>query len=132
MSVEADDLPRVEGVPDESYAALAGRYGHVAHDVLTVAREQGALAQPIVPGLPDLLAEAVHAARHEQARTVGDVLLRRTRLALLDAAAVSQSGGAVERVAAALGDELGWDERRRADETAAFAAERELEGVGPA
>ena len=49
-----------------------------------VAAERGELAQPIVAdGPPDLLAEAVHAARHEQARSVGDVLLRRTRLGLL-------------------------------------------------
>ena len=41
---------------------------------------RGELAQPIVPGLPDLLAEAPFAARNEQARSVGDVLLRRTRL----------------------------------------------------
>jgi glycerol-3-phosphate dehydrogenase len=130
MAVEASDLPRVEGVPEESYAALAGRYGHVAHDVLNVAREQGTLAQPIVPGLPDLLAEAVHAARHEQARTVGDVLLRRTRLALLAAQAVTDGGEVVARVADALGDELGWEERRRAYEAEAFAAEAEREGVG--
>ena len=79
-TVAPADLPRVEGVPDETYAALAGRYGHAAHDVLAVARERAELAQPIVAGLPDLLAEVVYAARREQARTLGDVLLRRTRL----------------------------------------------------
>ena len=39
-TVAAGDLPRVDGVPDEAYAALAGRYGHAAHDVLAVARER--------------------------------------------------------------------------------------------
>ena len=38
--------------------------------------------RPIVPGHPDLLAEAAVAARLEQARSVADVLLRRTRLGL--------------------------------------------------
>ena len=51
-------------------------------------REHPELAVPIVPGQPDLLAEALFSARHEQARTVADVLLRRTRLGLLDARAV--------------------------------------------
>ena len=37
------------------------------------------------PGLPDLLAEVALAARREQARSIGDVLLRRTRLGLLAA-----------------------------------------------
>ena len=40
---------------------------------------------PIVPGRPDLLAEVAIAARHEQARSVADVLLRRTRLGILAA-----------------------------------------------
>ncbi|HEV7529668.1 MAG TPA: glycerol-3-phosphate dehydrogenase/oxidase, partial [Solirubrobacteraceae bacterium] len=83
--VEVADLPRIDGVPDSAYRALAGRYGHAAHDVLTVAREREELARPIVSGLPDLLAEVVYAARREQARSLGDVLLRRTRLGVLAA-----------------------------------------------
>ena len=43
-----------------------------------------------MPGRPDLLAEVVYAARREQARTVGDVLLRRTRLALTAAREVTR------------------------------------------
>jgi glycerol-3-phosphate dehydrogenase len=84
-AVAADELPVVEGVPPESYAALAARYGHAAYDVLALARDRGELAQPIIGGLPDLLAEAALAARREQARSIGDVLLRRTRLGLLAA-----------------------------------------------
>ena len=42
-----------------------------------------ALAEPLVPGLPYLRAEAVYAARHEMARSVDDVLSRRTRARLL-------------------------------------------------
>jgi C-terminal domain of alpha-glycerophosphate oxidase len=83
--VAVEELPRVGGVPEESYAALAARYGYAAHEVLALAAERGELAQPIVPGLPDLLAEAVLAARREQARSAADVLLRRTRLWLLAA-----------------------------------------------
>ena len=75
-----------------------------------LAADRGELAQPVLPGHPDLLAEAVHAARREQARTVGDVLLRRTRLGLTGARALCAPGEqAPERVAAALGEELGWD-----------------------
>src|SRR5690606_35137997 len=39
-AVEAEALPRVEGVPEEAYEALAGRYGHSAHDVLRIAGER--------------------------------------------------------------------------------------------
>ena len=132
-AVDAAELPRVEGVPEESYEALASRYGHAAHDVLAVAAERGELAQPIVPGLPDLLAEAVHAARREQARGVADVLLRRTRLGVLAAREVSGPGSEVpERVARALAGELGWDDARTAEEAERFRTNAEAEGILPA
>src|SRR3954452_18280879 len=85
MAIDPNELPHVEGVPQESYAALAGRYGFAAREVLEVARERGELAQPILAARPDLLAEVAFAARREQAGGVGDVLLRRTRLGLLAA-----------------------------------------------
>jgi glycerol-3-phosphate dehydrogenase len=130
LAVEADALPRVEGVPEEAYAQLAGRYGYAARDVLTLAAERGELAQPALAGLPDLLAEATYAARREQAGTVGDVLLRRTRLGLTGARALLAPGEeAVERVAAVLGAEHGWDGTRVAAEAAAFRAEAAAEGL---
>jgi glycerol-3-phosphate dehydrogenase len=128
-AVLPDDLPRVEGVPDHAYGALAGRYGHAAHDVLRVAAEHGELAQPIVPGLPDLLAEAAHAARKEQVTSVADVLFRRTRLALLAARELERDRQRVRRVAEAAGRELGWDERRIDAEVDAFAREAAAEGI---
>jgi glycerol-3-phosphate dehydrogenase len=132
QAIEASELPRVQGVAPEAYAALAGRYGHTAHDVLAIAAQRGALAQPVVAGQPDLLAEAVHAARHEQARTVGDVLLRRTRLGLVAARDVTADGGAAaRRVAAAMAPELGWDEGAVDRAAAAFADEASAEGLVP-
>jgi glycerol-3-phosphate dehydrogenase len=133
--VALDELPPVEGVPAESYPALASRYGHAAHDVLALAAERGELAQPIVPGLPDLLAEAALAARAEQARSVGDVLLRRTRLGLLAAHELLDDGAArdgsapVRRVAAALANELEWSDQRSAKEVERFAEEARAEGL---
>ncbi len=127
--VAVADLPRVEGIPDAGYGALAGRYGHAAHDVLAIARERGELARPIVAGLPDLLAEVVYAARREQARTLGDVLLRRTRLGLLAGRDILAGGEAAGRVGAALARELRWDEAATAEQIAAWRAEATAEGV---
>ena len=128
LAIAPEELADVAGVPEGSYAALADRYGHVAHDVLRVAAERPELTEPIVPGLPDLLAEAVYAARAEQARSVGDVFLRRTRLGLL---AARQLDGAVSRVAAAIAPELDWDAARTAREVEAFAVEATAEGIAP-
>ncbi len=128
--VDPGRLPRVEGVPEDAYVALASRYGHAAEGVLKVAAARGELAQPIVAGLPDLLAEASFAARHEQAASVGDVLLRRTRLGLLAGREVSsEASQAPLRVARAVGEELGWDEARVSAEARRFAEEAEAEGL---
>ncbi len=128
--IDPEMLPLVEGVDDDSRAALAERYGHLAERVLDTAAERGELAQRIVPELPDLLAEAPYAARHEQARTVGDVLLRRTRLGLLAARSVAGAGApAAERVARAMAGELGWDDARIAVELERFADEARAEGL---
>ncbi len=110
MEARPEDLEAPEGVGEEAIAQLAFRYGHAARNVLALAREDPKLAAPIVPGRPDLLAEAKIAARHEQARSVADVLLRRTRLGILAAPQLRDAGPA-RAVAAAMGEELGWSRR---------------------
>ncbi len=129
QAIDAQELPRVEGVPEHSYAALAARYGHAAHQVLALAAERGELAQPVVEGLPDLLAEAVLAARQEQARGISDVLLRRTRLGLLAARELAAEEGPVARVADVLAGELGWDRARTSAEIERFREEARVEGL---
>ncbi|HEU4944033.1 MAG TPA: glycerol-3-phosphate dehydrogenase/oxidase [Solirubrobacterales bacterium] len=132
MEARPEDLEAPEGVGEEALEQLAFRYGHAARKVLDLAREDAKLAQPIVPGRPDLLAEAVIAARHEQARSVADVLLRRTRLGLL-AAPQLRNGTAARAVAAAMGAELGWSRRevkRAAEAWPAAAAEAGIDPAG--
>ena len=127
--VAVTDLPLVTGVPTVTYGALAGRYGHAAHDVLAVARERPELGEPIVEELPDLLAEVVFAVRREQARTLGDVLLRRTRLGLLAGRDIAAGAPGAQRVAAAMAFELGWDEATTARRLAEWGREATAEGV---
>ena len=126
-------LPRVAGVAEASYRPLAERYGTLASDVLALARDRPGLAEPVVAGLPDLLAEVAYAARHEQVRGIGDVLLRRTRLGVLAAREVTARGpeAPLERVADVLAGELGWDAPRREREIVRFAAESLAEGIVP-
>jgi glycerol-3-phosphate dehydrogenase len=96
-----------------------------------VAAEHPELAAPIVAGHPDLLAEAVIAARLEQARSVADVLLRRTRLGVLAAPSL-RTADAVRPVAAALGTELGWDPARVDRQAEAWLTDSAAEGIDPA
>jgi glycerol-3-phosphate dehydrogenase len=130
VEVDPDTLPRVEGVPEDSYRALADRYGGAAVSVLEVAAERGELAQPIVPGLDDILAEAIWAIRRQQALTLSDVLLRRTRIGLLAGRELSSRESEVlGRVSNAVGAELGWSEADRERQIEDFLEEAEAEGI---
>jgi glycerol-3-phosphate dehydrogenase len=84
---------------------LVARFGADATAVAALADRDPSLHEPLVPGLPYWRAEAVYAARHEMARTLDDVLSRRTRARLL---ARDASAAAADDVAALLGAELGW------------------------
>ena len=71
-----------------------------------MAREKAEWGRNLSERLPYVAAEVVWAARNEMARTVEDVLARRTRALLLDARA---SVEAAETVAVLLSEELGRD-----------------------
>jgi len=105
---------------DGSRAAhLYGRYGTLSADIDALIANDAALGQPLAPGHPHLRAEVVYAARHEMARTVDDVLTRRTRLRLFDRAAAEV---AAPDVAALMAPELGWSAAERDRQVQMFLA----------
>jgi glycerol-3-phosphate dehydrogenase len=135
IAASEHELDPPEGLSEEDlpagYRELLGfRYGHAARNVLRLAGERPELAAPIVEGQPDMLAEAAVAARLEQARSVADVLLRRTRLGLL-AAPHLRTAESVAAVAAAMGGELGWDEARIQAEAERWVHDSAAEGIDP-
>jgi glycerol-3-phosphate dehydrogenase len=119
---------------------LGDRYGTLAADVRALIAQDTRLAEPLVPGLPYIKAEAVYAARAEMAVTLDDVLSRRTRARLFDRPA---SVAAADDVARLIADDMGWDdtevERQVADfrnscaaeQTAGQMSEVDLLGVNP-
>jgi glycerol-3-phosphate dehydrogenase len=131
MAMPVEDMNAPGGVGEEALAQLAFRYGHASRAVLDLARKDPKLARPIVPGRPDLLAEVAIAARLEQARSVADVLLRRTRLGIL-AAPQLRDTAAARPVAEVLGAELGWSRRRVKQEAEAWPQAAAQEGIDPA
>jgi glycerol-3-phosphate dehydrogenase len=128
MAVTVDELRSVDGVDDESRELLARRYGYFANEVLALAEGTAELRERIVPDLPDLIAEVVVAARFEQAQSLGDVFLRRTRLGLLAAPSVC-NGDVSRRVARVFGGELGWDDARVDAELSRWQDEAAAEGI---
>ena len=89
MAVDAAGLPRVEGVPEEAYAQLAGRYGYAARDVLLLAAERGELAQPVLARPPG------PARRGRPRRPARAGAHRRRRAAAPHAARAHRRAGAV-------------------------------------
>jgi glycerol-3-phosphate dehydrogenase len=98
---------------------LAGRYGTEASALIDLIEAEPELGATLVPGLPYVKAEAVHAVRHEMARSVDDVLSRRTRARLLARDASAAAAGAV---GALLAPELGWDEDETHRQVDAYVA----------
>lgn len=94
-----------DGDAHDSFAV----YGADKQAIRDIAASQPALNEPLHPRLPYLKAEVVWAARHEMARTVEDVLSRRTRALLLDARASIEAAGVVsDLLAAELGSSRDW------------------------
>ena len=92
-------------------------YGSDREQLLALEREDPELSKPLDTRLPYTRAEVAFAARHEMARTVDDVLARRTRALFLDVEAARAAAG---DVASLLGAELGRDVAWQEDQVAAF------------
>jgi glycerol-3-phosphate dehydrogenase len=102
-----------------------GVYGSDAAAVQALAAADPVLARPLDGSLPYIAAEVVWAAREEMARTVDDVISRRTRALFLNAASARRM---IEPVAHILAGELGRDQAwvRRQIELASTLSQKYL------
>jgi len=100
----------------EKFGALAF-YGSDAPAIAQLIDEDVSLGRQLDADLPYIEAEVVWAVREEMARTVEDVLARRTRALFLNAKAALRMA---PRVAAILAKELGKDEKWQADQIEKF------------
>jgi len=115
------------GLPAEVATSLVRQAGPQAQDVLSLVAADPTLGEVLSPAAPHLLAEVVHAARHEGATTLEDVFSRRLRLSLR-----ARDAGlpAAPAAAGALAAETGQDERWAAAQVAAYVdAVRRERGV---
>jgi glycerol-3-phosphate dehydrogenase len=109
----------VHGHPGEARTTRFGEYGSDAAALESlIASIPGADAE-LADRLPYVAGQAIYAARNEMARSVEDVLARRTRALFLDAEAAI---AAAPRVAALLAGELGKDAAWQTDQLQKFGA----------
>jgi glycerol-3-phosphate dehydrogenase len=104
----------VAGLPESERV-----YGSDLPLLKKLSEDDPALGALLHPRLPYRLREVVWAARHEMARTVEDVLARRTRALFLDAKAAIEAAPAVADL---LAKELGRSEAWRDKDLANFYA----------
>ncbi len=87
---------------------LGRKYGVEFEEILKIARNDGALSQPLNDD-GEILAQVVYAIRNEMAHSLTDIILRRTGIGTL-----GNPGTAVlNSVAEVAASELGWDDARR-------------------
>ncbi len=108
------DLPREKAAKE--FGALAV-YGTDARKIHKLIDTDPRLGESLHEALPYLKAEVIWAARHEMARTVEDVLARRTRALFLNARAALEMAPAVADLMAA---ELKWDDITRIKQLTIF------------
>ena len=102
---KADELAREYGISKETIDHLLNRHGALFSEVLEPALSDKSLLDPLIDQLPYLKAEILYAVTHEGARSVDDVLSRRTRI---NFEAKDQGLGAAKEVASIIGRVLGW------------------------
>ena len=109
--------PAAAPVGTEHLDRLAHRYGALLPELLDVVAADSVLAQEVPGGAGTLGVEIVHAASHEGALHIDDVLTRRTRLYL---EAGDRGLVAARHAARLMGDVLGWDDATRSREVARY------------
>ncbi len=92
-------------------------YGGDAPALMALADEQPGGRESLHPALPYWRSEVIWAVRHEMARSVEDVLARRTRALFLNAQAAIDMA---PMVAELMAGEMGWDAGRRKEQIRRF------------
>ena len=107
----------VHGWQENNSPSWEGPYGAEAAQLRALIEHDATLGAVLHPRLPFIAVQVIWAARHEMARTIEDVLARRTRALFLDAQASMQMAPAV---AALMAQELLYDQAWQDAQVKAF------------
>ena len=122
---QIDRIALDSGLSVESITHLLNRYGSMINEILDLVKETPSLAKKLAADLPYIKAEIYYAASHEGARSVDDVISRRTRIAF---EAHNYGVELTEAIAEIIAPVLGWSAKERKASVAAYESlvEREL------
>lgn len=111
-------------LPESTVTHLLDRYGSLISEILELISHDSSLARPLGGGLPYLRAEIYYAVSHEGARSVEDVVARRTRIAF---EAEKNGSALLEDIADIIAPLLDWSRKDRAESIGKYRAILERE-----
>jgi glycerol-3-phosphate dehydrogenase len=125
LEQQKERIAAESGLEVQTVTHLLNRYGSLISEILEMIENQPTLATKLDQELPYIKAEIVYAASHEGARSVDDVISRRTRLSF---EAVNHGALLVDEVAALIAPILGWSTKERKESIAQYLelVEREI------
>ena len=125
LEQQKDRIAQESGLTVDTVAHLLSRYGSLISELLEIVAQDPKLGKKLAEELPYIKAEIVYAASHEGARSVDDVISRRTRLAF---EAKDHGVQLVDAVATLIAPILGWSakEKRASIEDYEQLVDREL------
>ena len=118
LEQQKDRIAQESGLDVATVTHLLNRHGSLISEILEIIEDQPKLAAKLDSDLPYIKAEIVYAASHEGARSVDDVISRRTRLSF---EATNHGLYLAEEVAALIAPVLGWSAKERKESIADYA-----------
>ena len=122
---QSERIAEESGLDLETVTHLLNRYGSMISEILDLISSQPGLAKKLHKELPYIKAEIYYAASHEGARSVDDVISRRTRIAF---EAKNRGVDLAADIAGLIAPVLGWSAKERRESIAAYEdlVEREI------
>ncbi len=114
------------GVTEECVIHLLNRYGSLISEVLEIVKRDSKMSERIDSSLPYIKAEIEYAASHEGARSVDDVISRRTRIAFESR---DHGRSIAPEVATIISSVLGWGLKERRASVSSYLALIDRENV---
>jgi glycerol-3-phosphate dehydrogenase len=118
LEQQKDRIAQESGLDVATVTHLLNRHGSLISEILEIIKDEPKLAANLDSELPYIKAEIVYAASHEGARSVDDVISRRTRLSF---EAANHGLYLAEEVAALIAPVLGWSAKERKESIAHYA-----------
>jgi len=117
LEQQKERIAQESGLDVKTVEHLLNRHGSLISEILEIIDEQPKLTGTLDSALPYIKAEIVYAASHEGARSVDDVISRRTRLSF---EAVNHGVHLADEIAALIAPVLGWSTKERKESVAQY------------